>query len=377
MSTQQLTLQIDKLIRVVGRIVADREAMLPLGTISKPFSRGLPACKNPQSFEARDGQSISSVGSSPITSWAWGIGMAKAIGLRVYLLSIAERGNPKLSVPFDSPRLTSFFPTFLSDFVDQNVEANNIDEAERTWLFERSKNSKELDIFGQISYGTFGFESKLKNNKSKVIKYERQINDVEEIPLYFQFWSPGGKSMSFAVFQSFQGKSCIQLVIDKLKIEFENIHLELIIKIRKLVPSDLAGGIYNSSPVKSLRLIKKNASTDIADLHLGRAAPETVDIELTLKAHRSQSIGKFGAVARSLRSDGVIVYNGMEFSEAVAMVRFGGKLRPVGMFGSHTNAGVIDISDSVIFEGGHPTPESVRKEAKLLLADFYAVIAGR
>ena len=304
-------------------------------------------------------------------------GMAKAIGFRAYLLSVSEKGKSK-SLSFDSDALTAHFSKIVTDFVDDNNQPNSVEEMERTWFFEKDSMSKELNIFGTVHYGTYGFESNFKNNRTKALNYRRKTTDVEEIPLYFQFWVPGGKRYAFVIFQSFQGRSCVQMILDAFKQRFESTHPDLTLRARKLVPNDANGSIYNTAPVKRIRLIKKDTSSDLADVHAGRSNPESVDVELTVSARRSKSLGSLRAVSRALKHDGVLTYEGMEFDHAVAQIRVGGKLRPVGIFGDHSNAGVIDVSESIVFGAdGHPTMESLKKNSKDILADFYNIVSSR
>ncbi len=56
-----------------------------------------------------------------------------------------------------------------------------------------------------INYGTHGFESRLKDVKTRREKYKRESTDLEEIPLYFQIWSPSSSQYAIIAFQSFQG----------------------------------------------------------------------------------------------------------------------------------------------------------------------------
>lgn len=309
--------------------------------------------------------------------WRTGSVMAKAIGFRAYLLSVTEKRDGK-PISFESGRLTAHFAELLSQFVDQNDQPTSHDEMERTWFFERDSKSKELDIFGFVHYGTYGFESNFKNNRTKELNYRRQTDDVEEIPLYFQYWVPAGKKYAFVIFQSFQGRSCVQLVLDAFRDWFEARHDGLTVRAKKLVPNDANGSIYNAAPVKRIRLIKKDTSSDLADAHYRGGQPDSVDVELTVSARRAKSLGTFKAVASALKSDGVLTYEGMEFDHAVADIRVGGKLRPVGVFGDQSNAGVIDVTEDVVFgPDGHPTIESLRKNARDIIGDFYSILAKK
>lgn len=153
--------------------------------------------------------------------------MARAIGLRIYCISVAERGNPKKAIAYGSQQLNAHFATLISNFVDINNDPTSLSELERSWYFEKCDQSKELDIFGHVHYGTFGFKANLKNNRTKELNYERQTDDVEEIPLYFHFWTPANQSITLAAFQSFQGRSCVQIVLEQFKSAFEAAHPDL------------------------------------------------------------------------------------------------------------------------------------------------------
>lgn len=296
--------------------------------------------------------------------------MARAIGLRVYRISITVKGDPKKNVPLDFSALSTSFYDFVDQFIDQNSVANSVAAMERTWFFDKSSGSKKMDNFGHVSYGTYGFESNFKNNKTKKVNYRRKKNDVEEIPLFFNFFFPGGKRYGLVAFQSFQGRSCVQLVIDKMKEAFEASNSDYHLRISKMMPNDANGSIFNTAPVKRLKFIKRKSSADISDLYESDA-PDPVDVELTISARRKGSLGSFRSVAGSLRHDGVLSYGGMDFDEAVAQIRVGGKLRPVGILGNNRNAGVIDVTESIVWgDDGHPTIESIRKESQEILKSF-------
>lgn len=234
-------------------------------------------------------------------------------------------------------------------------------------------------VDGFIHYGTFGFESNLKNVKSGDVNYRRKKDDVEEIPLFFEFWFPEKADFAIITLQSFQGRSCVTLVMDSLKSEFEKEHDGLLLRYSKLIPSDDDNSFFSSAPVKRIRLIKRNKAADAFSSYSASGEVKPVDIELVVSAKRRHNLGAFGSMSRDLKAgdDGVIVYEGMQFQEAIADVLIGKKVRPVGIFGDHKNAGVIDVSEDVAYgDDGHPTRQSLKKVTKAIAQDFYRVLAG-
>ncbi|WP_152414795.1 hypothetical protein [Blastomonas sp. AAP53] len=304
--------------------------------------------------------------------------MASAIGLRGYLITAHKKGE-RAMIPFSSTELNITPPKFFTKFVADHDEAVQHAEKERSWYFEERDEDGKGNSKGYTHYGTFGFESDFVNSKTKTKKYRREIDDTEEIPLFYEFWWPDNKNFCFAAFQSFQGRSCIGLVMEQAKDEFAARNPGYVLKYQKLIPSE-GSGLYSKAPVKRLRLIKRNAPQDVTDRYLGRRVPDTVNFEVRLSTNRNKILGTFKEVTGALRKSdaGLVLHDGIEFSEVYADVKIGGKFRPVGVFGSDTNAGVIDITQDIKRgPDGHPTYESLVIQCDKILLDFLEIVNNK
>ncbi len=305
--------------------------------------------------------------------------MAGSIGIRVYMITLHERGD-KTKLPFDTEGLASSPYSFITQFVSDHTTITQNADQERSWYFEEKEAQVEGDSRGYVHYGTFGFESDLIDTKTKAKNYRRKATDIEEIPLFYEFWCPEDSDHGFVAFQSFQGRSCIALVMKKMQDKFEIRNPGYLLKFKKLVPSDKSGSAYGSAQVKRLRLIKKNAPKDVTDRYYNHGSTSAVDVELTISARRNGSIGMLSNIKGSLKKDGagIITQDGDIFGEAIADIRIGGKVRSVGIFGISGDAGVIELSD-VIEKGtdGHPTFESMARETNEILKDFHVSLTGR
>jgi hypothetical protein len=289
-----------------------------------------------------------------------------AIGLRVYLITLRKKGDVK-NQPFDSNLIKVTPAAFMKAFYASNKSAVQSAELERSWYF--------LEKFAGSEGSSKGY---VHDAKTKKKNYRRKTTDVEEIPLFYEFWFPGDNlNHGFAVFQSFQGRSCIQLVMSKAQEEFAQANEGYRLNYQKLMPSDGKGGLFTKAPVKRLRLIRRDVSGDEADRYIGHTGAEKVDFELCISARRKSSLGNFGPLFNSLKNPaGVVLHEGLTFSEAVAEVRVGKRTRRIGVFGNDSDAGVIDITDDIAKgPDGHPTFESLAKESNEVLKEFYRMLS--
>ncbi|MBS1090733.1 hypothetical protein JK208_03785 [Gluconobacter sp. Dm-74] len=301
--------------------------------------------------------------------------MASAIGLRGYLITVHKKGESG-RLPFNSKEFNVAPRQFWKKFVIRHNTVVQDVEKERSWYFQEIEQDGRGNSKGYTHYGTYGFESNFVDNKTQVRNYRRKVDDIEEIPLFYEIWLPKDKDFSFVAFQSFQGRSCIGLVMDQAKIDFAHANPGYILKYQKLLPSE-GSSLYSKEPVRRLRLIKRNAPSDLADSYLGGNAPDQVDFEVRLSAKRNKTLGLFSAVTRGLKKSesGLVLHEGIEFSEAYAEVKIGGKYRPVGIFGSDSNAGVIDITESINRgRDGHPTYDSISQQSDEILSDFFNIM---
>jgi len=303
--------------------------------------------------------------------------MSFSIGLRFYQVHIhkVQDRNP---VGFQKDVMTSDPYVFMKEFVKNNQEIRDREDLQRSWFLDAKPVDGARDIKGYIKYGTYGFESNLIDRKSKKSNYKRKSSDLEEIPLYFQFWVPDAGPCGFAVFQSFQGRSCVTLVIGAITEQFKAKHKGYALSFKKIMPEDVKGSSLYSAPVKQVRLVKKSMPRDKADKYLKNIEAEEVDFEISLKAKRKRNLGNILSLRKGAdqTSSSFLVYDGIKFDEAIAEVSVGGRRRTVGIMGYNSDAGTVEISDSVSWgPDGHPTFQSVSREADTILQDFYKTMS--
>ena len=298
--------------------------------------------------------------------------MGSSIGARAYQITLRKKGDYSV-LDFGGGGIVISPPKFVTDFVAQHTGVVKNAERERSWFFEEKVQGSPGNSKGYVNYGTFGFESNFVDSKTKKLNYKRKTTDTEEIPLFYDIWYPPNASYILCAFQSFQGRSCITLVMTTMQEEFQVKNPGYLLNFRKLLPTDSSGGLFNFE-VQKLTLIKRDASPDLADKYFHARPAEPVMIEMSMTAKRRSSLGMLGTITHALRtrSPGLVTHDGIVFTDATAAIRVGGRTRQVGILGASGDAGVIDLTDAVTCApNGHPTLDSISKEVRDILKDFH------
>lgn len=289
------------------------------------------------------------------------------IGLRVYRVAVHSQADHQPRVLGTQPGQVNLLAYFRNRI--RNVPPAVREEAGRSLHFTPSQAPRGT-LHGVIEYGMFGFGSVLRERETRRDVFQRDRNHVEDIPLYYRIWIPEGETRGFAAFQSFQGRSCVDGARSYLVEGFNEASEETRLVIAKLTPTNAMD--YGQSPVARLRLTRPRQTSDAAQNIF--AENEEVDAELVLKRRSRAGLGNLEGVRERLvgvRRGGVLVYDGMEFTGAVADVRVGNKYIPISVIGPLANTGVIEVTDRVDLDAqGHPTLDSIAEVARDILEEY-------
>lgn len=308
----------------------------------------------------------------------WEYTLTHAVGLRTYQIFVTHGRDLGYVAP-ESEELQVSLPDIISRFISASSGANTVDEQEKTWSVSETDASGKGNSVGRIAYGRYGYAATLKDIGTGETTYRRSKNESEELNLYYRFWLPEGEKFILAAFESFSGKSCISLVFDALRKHFAAHNPDFVLRIRRLMPTGASEAVYAGKPVKNLTLVSRKPPNDIADQLFAGKAQNTRRMSVTFHSARNASLGTFADLMSGLPQDasGVIMHEGVEFDQAVAHVRIGKEIKPVGVFGPSSDVGVIDITEFVEKDGeGLPIFGSVDTEAIKVLHSLYETLHG-
>lgn len=302
--------------------------------------------------------------------------MASSIGVRIYQVTLRKSGDRK-DLQFGIMAGSRNPAEFTMSFPKRHSNPSDDADRQRSWYFQEKENNAPTSSIGHIRYGTYGFESDFVDAKTKRRNYRRKTSDIEEIPLFYEFWHPKGSNYALAAFQSFQGRSCIELVSREMINGYEKFNPGYILHFKKLVPTD-SFKEYKFAPVKKVRFIKRNAPADLAAKYMNTAPDASVDIEIGVSAKRKGVLGTIDSITNGFSKSGSgVLIDDAVFEQAVAEVQIGKRRRQVGLLSHNGDYGVIDLSDSVKRAAdGHPAYESIKKESDDLLKEFHSMLNG-
>lgn len=300
--------------------------------------------------------------------------MSLTIGLRYYRVSVTEARSPK-RISFSKADPFAHF----AKFVAENTTFRDVVDRQRSWRLDLVNNLPPRELKGLIRYGTFGFESEIVDRESKKRKYTRSPDDLEQIPLFFHFWLPEDDDFGLAAFQSFQGRSCVQLLTSALEESYRSVSDGLQLRFEKVSPNYLSGTTTYKAPVKKLTLLTKRPVSDPAAVLLQGIGIDEYNYEVSFVARRNGSFGSLAELMGGLKSNpnAVLIHGDQRFEKAVAEISWNGRRRRVGIAGADIDTGAIDVTEDVKLFNGHPTFESIAHQSDILMDEIYEKMTSK
>lgn len=261
------------------------------------------------------------------------------------------------------------FKDFLLDYLESRPEPAESANSPRRWYVDKIL-EKDDGASGIIQYGRTGFGSRLVDGKTRQQMYERAASDIEIIPIYHRFWVPKYGLYSVWSIQAFGGYSCNTLVVNDFRNAFKSTYPGFICVPYPIYPAEL--GIFQNAEVKAVTLRKKRASRDAADDQVGGESEE-VNLSVQISApDRKSNLGKLkDLLPRYLTQSGRgMTFGGAKYDAASAKVTIDGETKTIPLVGALQRTCIVDISDTVDREDGHPTLKSMEERVETLIQEI-------
>lgn len=305
------------------------------------------------------------------------------IGIRVYKLNLHHNHR---RIAFGNAGLGREPERHVRRILGQDVLYND-PVRQRTYRADLLPDGDDY-FHGYINYGIYGIASTInvgmvspqdagdagiEPREVEVIR--RGALDVEEIPIYFMVYIPAGEVNAYVAFQTYQTRSCALLVLGHIVQSFNAPRDALNQRItaqKVMLPGEHDPAVARA-PVKEITLIRNRVSSDRFDRYI-RAGIDEVKLRMTIAAVRGRSLGQYLRIFNQYqeRPGDILLFDGIEFERAVALVEVNGKRRKVNLIGYNSTAGSIDVSDQVEFDDNeeYPTQESMEPIFRDVIGDI-------
>jgi hypothetical protein len=307
------------------------------------------------------------------------------IGIRIYKLALFDN---HIGVKFGTPGLGEEPEQHFRAILGHQAMYNDLGR-QRTYRPEALNNGADY-AHGLLQYGNYGIASTLQigvlqpqdeEGPVEVQVVRRGELDVEEIPLYYMFHFPADEKFAYIAFQTYQTRSCATLVLGHLIQSFndQRVHLGQRLTVQKVMLSAAEDPVVRASPVKEVILVRNRMPADRFNRYV-RNAVDKIRLKITIGATRGSTLGSYIGLFNEYQAHqgDILLFEGIEFQKAIALVEVGGKLRKVNLLGYDSSAGVIDISDQVELDddGEYPTADSMEPVFRSSISDVAEMLAA-
>ncbi|MFE3837893.1 hypothetical protein [Pseudogemmobacter sonorensis] len=296
------------------------------------------------------------------------------IGIKIYKLSLYEHHRV---VNFGTQGLGEEPERFIRATFGQAVMFNDAGR-QRTYRAEPIQDGDDY-FHGLLRYGIYGIASTINvgmmaeqdrendenpDERPEIQVIRRGALDVEEIPIYYMCYFPENEQNAYIAFQTYQTRSCAMLVLGHIVQAFnaQREHLNQRLTVQKVMLSGEQDPAVRNAPVKEITLIRNRMPADRFDRYL-RDGVREIKLRLTMASVRGRSLGQYLNIFNDYRARAgdILIFDGIEFERAIALVDLGGKRRKVNLVGYNSAAGSIDISDQVELDDNeeYPTTDSM------------------
>ncbi len=234
-------------------------------------------------------------------------------------------------------------------------------------------------IAGRIRTGAYGFESELVDADSGEISYHRRVTDAELMHFYFAAALPAHDNSGLLLLERFSIYSAKGVLIDDFQRHFAAAvprSNSLNLMVEPLISPDTARDWIHRGRVFKVRLIRKSAPSDLADMVARRdlTLPDIGEAELTWKVRRGDSLS--GSWKRRFLSilDGEtsipheFSYPSFEPETVKIELEIEGKTRTIDLADVSKVRAWYDVSSLVeVGPDGHPTFGSIDEAARRIL----------
>ena len=228
-----------------------------------------------------------------------------AIGLMAYAFRVKERNSNNNLVNLDDVNGQDMF-RFVQNFLNRWSNGNfftNTDSIKAFTVLSVNPDVENRRITGQFLSGEGGIPAEIRSiNNIDEIRYNKQAEDSECIPLYYMFHLPTS-SLGILILERFRRLSVKHILYNMLRDEFNAIFHDFTLEIEPLSQRRLLDMYLQEGSVKKITLTSFNSPGNTIEERFANrdlAIEELATYEFTIRSRRNRDLGIFQHVLSNI-----------------------------------------------------------------------------
>lgn len=181
----------------------------------------------------------------------------------------------------------------LTDYFQQNLNKyqSSTANAQRMFMVSHLCAGTPTSVAGIYKTGQFGFESQIYSINAKKVTHNRKTDEADMLPFYFSFYMPKNTTASqrtrgLLLLGRFHALGVRHITVPHLQQHFKQRFNSLSLNVSRVVPKMVVESLLKDGTLKTIRLVKKNLPTDIADVFSQTDRDQIQEIEMVFRSKR-------------------------------------------------------------------------------------------
>lgn len=244
----------------------------------------------------------------------------------------------------------------------------------KVFRYSNSTAGKDGSVYGMIESGEFGQAQDFVEVQTKKVTYYKKKTEAGLTPFFIRLAPTKNPQSAVLICQKVKNYGVKSELNEALGSALIKCDKDWVLRVEKIVPSQLINRYLNDGEVKNIRLISHEKPSDIAE-ELSQLADDekTSVVEMVIRAKRGKNFGQelLGFIKDDKPLTGLLTLPQMQCDEIKADVEIGGKRKTLNLTNMRKIGAMIDITDQVALDAkGHPTLVSLLDISGDLIEDL-------
>lgn len=276
--------------------------------------------------------------------------------------------------------LSNFFEAISHGRARSIVDTSNLNEKDKESfsLDLKEYTYKDSTHRGVFYAGQSGITSTIRHRVTKKVRLDRNAEDEETFPLYFQLMHDVELNRNILLLQKYGTHSAYDPFKKAISAYFFNVDINVRIDLSPIATKDSIDDFLKQGPVMKVTMRSNMVSADDAikfDSSFDRK--KDAYTEFTIKARRN----KFLALRKSIMEyvngtrNNLFSVQGLEVNDVFITSKINNQTKTISLGGSKDFRPSF-LCENLKFENGHPTYESINNEANDIMSGVKAIKNG-